>query len=252
MAQPRVAVTGQIVAAGVGDRGHARGDRDGGKVRGRGETRSQVGGCPGDVPVPGFPRLIGDQRCVVTPGSEDRRSAVRRGHAGAGRVDNLLPRGRRARQDRRYRSSHTGELPEVKVFPERRKGGPGGSWMIGVVRGPPKVTRVPGAQEGAGCLLRVLASRGARRQVTSSLGGPACRQHQHRADACRCCCRRGDQHIRQLSPLPAPPPVPAARWPLLDDRREPGGRGLGAVQRIPPGAVIRSAAHLSDRTYCLD
>ena len=33
--QPRVAVTGEIVAAGVVDRGNARSDRDGSKVRGR-------------------------------------------------------------------------------------------------------------------------------------------------------------------------------------------------------------------------
>src|SRR5258708_665733 len=157
--QPRVTVTGEIVAAGVGDRGDPRGDRDGIKVRGRGEVRSQVGGCPGDVPVLGLLRLIGDQRCVVAPGSVDRRSAVRRGHASAGRVDDLLPKGRQARRDRCCRPGHTGELPEVQVRPERRKGGPGGSRMIGVVRRLLNVTRVPGAQEGAGRLLRVLASR---------------------------------------------------------------------------------------------
>ena len=47
----------------------------------------------------------------------------------------------------------------MEIRPEGRQGGPGGSRMIGVVRRLPKVTRVPGAQEGAGGLLRVLASR---------------------------------------------------------------------------------------------
>ena len=157
--QPRVTVTGEIVAAGVGDRGDARGDRDGSKVRGRGQVRSQVSGCPGDVPVLGLFRLIGDQRCVVAPGSVDRRSAVRRGHAGAGRVDDLLPGVAEPGEIAVAGLGRTGELPKVEVRPESREGGPRGARVIGVVRRLVKVTRVPGAQEGPGCLLRVLASR---------------------------------------------------------------------------------------------